>query len=305
MIIHLNKNNIHLENLGPLNLPTVSESPLMYVKPDGDLYKDPVRRVLINNDTGAVINVVKKSYSYENAQYSDGERTVQRILLDSGINLQGVSRTVQTSHNGAKAAIVYTLPQYVVDLGNGDETQFQIAHYNSFDGSWCFTVEVGAVRMLCTNGQVAIDGFSMYKSKHTPSLSADHAARKVTQALKTFEAEGERWKRWRQNSITDVQAFRIFAEAAGCKAALIGSASSVYELMMMKDVYMNRNLMYMWNQYVKNEQPLLGSTEWAAYNAMTHWSTHAPAGRKTDNILDVKVRRQSLVRTAAAHKLAA
>jgi len=252
-----------------------------------------------------VINVVKKSYSYENAQYSDGERTVQRILLDSGINLQGVSRTVQTSHNGAKAAIVYTLPQYVVDLGNGDETQFQIAHYNSFDGSWCFTVEVGAVRMLCTNGQVAIDGFSMYKSKHTPSLSADHAARKVTQALKTFEAEGERWKRWRQHSITDVQAFRIFAEAAGCKAALIGSASSVYELMMMKDVYMNRNLMYMWNQYVKNEQPLLGSTEWAAYNAMTHWSTHAPAGRKTDNILDVKVRRQSLVRTAAAHKLAA
>jgi hypothetical protein len=127
----------------------------------------------------------------------------------------------------------------------------------------------------------------------------------VTQALKTFEAEGERWKRWRENSITDVQAFRIFAEAASCKAALTVSATSVYELMMMKDVYMNRNLMYMWNQYAQNEQPLLGSTEWAAYNAMTHWSTHAPAGRKTDNILDVKVRRQSLVRVAAAHKLAA
>ena len=75
--------------------------------------------------------------------------------------------------------------------------------------------------------------------------------------------------------------------------------------MMMKDVYMNRNLMYMWHQYTNNEQPLLGSNEWAAYNAMTHWSTHAPAGKKTDNILDVNVRRQALVRVAASHRLAA
>jgi hypothetical protein len=304
MITYINKNINHLESLGPLNLPTISETPLMYVNKEGDLHTDKSRRVLINNDTGSVINVVKKSYSYENAQYSDGERTVQRILLDSGINLQGVTRAVRTSHNGARAAIIYTMPQYVIDLGKGDQTLFQLAHYNSFDGSWCFTIEVGAIRMLCTNGQVAIDGFCMYKSKHTPSLSADHAARKVTQALKTFEAEGERWKRWRDKTITDVQAFKIFAEAAACKPALASSAS-IYEMMMMKDVYMNRNLMYMWHQYTNNEQPLLGSNEWAAYNAMTHWSTHAPAGKKTDNILDVNVRRQALVRVAASHRLAA
>lgn len=304
MIIQMNRNNIHLENLGPLNLPTISESPLVYVKSNGDLHQDKSRRVLINNDTGAVINVVKSSYSYVNAQYSDGERTVQRILLDSGINLEGVSRSVQTSHNGAKAAIVYTLPQYSIDLGKGDVTQLQLAHYNSFDGSWCFTIEVGAIRMLCTNGQVAIDGFSMYKSKHTPSLSPDHAARKVTQAIKTFEAEGERWKRWREQSITDLQALKIFAKAADCKA-VIDSTMTIHMALAMKEIYSNRGLMYMWHQYVTQEQNLLGSNEWAAYNAMTHWSTHAPAGRKTDNILDVKVRRQNAVRIAAAHKLAA
>ena len=64
--------------------------------------------------------------------------------------------------------------------------------------------------------------------------------------------------------------------------------------------------MYMWNQY-GSEQKLLGSNEWAVFNAMTHWATHANAAKKTaqGNIASIKVRRNERVRSAARLQLAA
>jgi len=63
----------------------------------------------------------------------------------------------------------------------------------------------------------------------------------------------------------------------------------------------------MWNQYTVTEQRHLGSNEWAVFNAMTHWATHAKAVKKTaqGNISAIKVRRNERVRGAAKLRLAA
>ena len=76
---------------------------------------------------------------------------------------------------------------------------------------------------------------------------------------------------------------------------------SVSQLMEEPDVYKNRALSYLWTQYTTDEQKHLGSTHWAVYNAMTHWSTHAPAAKKTaeGNILAIKAKRTDLVREAS------
>ena len=64
--------------------------------------------------------------------------------------------------------------------------------------------------------------------------------------------------------------------------------------------------MYLWGQY-KQETKTLGKTHWAAYNAMTHWSTHMPIQRKTakNNIISARVNREVSVRSAAKEMLAA
>jgi hypothetical protein len=82
---------------------------------------------------------------------------------------------------------------------------------------------------------------------------------------------------------------------------------NIQELLEHKQVYNNRGLMYMWNQYTTDEQKYLGSNEWAAYNAMTHWSTHAPQARATsvNTQLTTQVRRQDAVRSTCARSLAA
>jgi len=311
-ILNINPNQVHLDALEPAVLPTFAVAPLQFTA--GDKWSgtetdvtDTYRRVIYNVDTQQVVNVVKNSYNFNDMQYVDNLKVVENILLASGIDLTGVSRTVDTSHNGGRMVAVYTMPAYLFDVGNGDEIQFQIVKSDSRDGSWCFSVQAGGVRIACINRMLSTQPIALYKSKHTFSLNPDHARRKMVTALQAFQVEGEKWKRWRQLSITNRQAFAVFAKAAGCKFVASHPELTIYELLEERGVSTNKALSYMWNQYTRFEQRALGSNEWAVFNALTHWSTHAPAAKKTaqPNILDVKVRRQGAVREAAITLLAA
>ena len=251
------------------------------------------------------MNVVRNRYKM--AQYGDAWKAAERILANSDLNLQGIKRRMEESHGGGRAFAVYTLPEHTVDLGKGHEVQLQIIAYSSFDGSWCFVLEVGGVSLICANRQVAIDGFSLYKSKHTPSLNIAHGVGKISEALTVYEQEAERWKRWKDQTISNRAAFNVFADAANCKFPKSQPNMTVHGLLEEPEVYRNKGLLYMWNQYTGTEQKLLGSNEWAVFNAMTHWATHAKAAKKTaqGNIASIKVRRNEQVRTAAKLRLAA
>tara|TARA_Y100000588_G_C14195020_1_gene899784 strand:+ start:49 stop:987 length:939 start_codon:yes stop_codon:yes gene_type:complete len=303
----VNKNMRILESLGNYTAGDfeVASSPVRYVDTDGVAHTDSNNKVLYRKDTGDVLNVVKNRYKM--AQYRDSWRAAERILASSNLNLEGVTRRMEESHNGGRAFAVYTLPAHTVDLGKGDESALQISAYSSFDGSWCFTLEVGAVRMLCANSQVSINGFSLYKSKHTPSLNIGHGVGKISKALEVYEKEAERWKRWKDQVVTNRQAFDTFAVAANCKFPKSQPNMTVHSLLEEPEVYRNKALLYMWNQYTGTEQKHLGSNEWAVFNAMTHWATHAKAAKKTAqaNIASIKVRRNEQVRTAARSRLAA
>jgi hypothetical protein len=307
-VLNLNPNQKYIDQLEPItDLPTIMSSPVEYVDHNGHIQQDPSRKVIYTDKSSKVINVVKDKYKFDNNQPTQIVGLSEATILASGVPLDGISRTAQIAPDGSKMILQYTLPEFTVDLGNGDETQFQLLFYNSYDGSWSFTVRAGAIRMACLNGQVSVDDISMFKAKHTPSINPDHARRKMVLAIQQFHAEGERWARWKEQSVTNREALRIFADAAGCKFVHENNDMTLMELFQHKNVYSNRSLMYMWNQYTNHEQPKLGSNEWAVYNALTHWSTHAPAGRKTDenNVLGTLVRRQDKVRNAVALGLAA
>jgi hypothetical protein len=308
----LNKNARIIEDLGEYTAGNfeVASAPVEFTS-DGvssGVQKDDTRKVLYRTDTNKILNVVGSRYKM--AQYTDAWKSAERILINSGLDLTGLDRRMAESHEGARAYAVYTLPSYTVDLGAGDESALQVSAYSSFDGTWCFSLEVGAVRYICLNTQVAIDGFSLYKSKHTPSLDIDHAVRKIGTVLDTYNLEAERWGRWREQVVNDRVAFSVFAQAANCKFVSTrssGAGTSISELLEEPEVYRNRALMYLWQQYTTDERQHLGRNEWAVYNTLTHWATHAPAGKKsaTVNIEAIKVRRSERVRETARARLAA
>ena len=308
--LQANTNARIVEDLGPYTAGNfeVASAPVEFTSSgfSRGVHKDDSRKVLYRTDNNQILNVVGSRYKM--AQYADAWKAAERILINSGLDLTGLDRHMAESHEGARAYAVYTLPSYTVDLGAGDESALQVSAYSSFDGTWCFFLEVGAVRMICLNTQVAIDGFSLYKSKHTPSLDIGHAVRKIGTVLDTYNREAERWGRWREEAVNDRSAFLTFAQAANCKFVSARSASlSISELLEEPEVYRNRALMYLWQQYTTDERKHLGQNEWAVYNTLTHWATHAPAGKKTAsaNIEAIKVRRSERVRETAQARLAA
>jgi hypothetical protein len=305
-VIAINKTYDVLNNLGDYGSAgfNVYTRPVKYIDANDEIQVVPNKKVLVRDDNNESVGIVGQSY--EVAQHPDAFRTVERIISNSDLDTTGVTRDIQVSHDGARAYAVYTLPAHSVGQGK-EETALQISTRNSFDGSWCFHVEVGAVRMICLNGQVFLDSFAMFKARHTAGLNMDHAARKLSKAIDVYQNESERWIRWQNTSVTDNQAFKTFADVAGCKfvTPVKAMTSTVESLLLEPEVYRNRTLMNLWTQYTNDERKALGSTAWAIYNTMTHWATHASATKSTaqKNIAAIQVARQDKVRQASKNLL--
>lgn len=305
-VIAINKTYDVLNDLGDYGEAgfNVYTKAVRFMDANDEIQVVPNKKVLVRDDNHESVGIVGQSY--EVAQHPDAFRTVERIISNSDLDTTGVTRDIQVSHDGARAYAVYTLPAHSVGQGK-EETALQISTRNSFDGSWCFHVEVGAVRMICLNGQVFLDSFAMFKARHTAGLNMDHAARKLSKAIDVYQNESERWIRWQNTSVTDNQAFKTFADVAGCKfvTPVKAMTSTVESLLLEPEVYRNRTLMNLWTQYTNDERKALGSTAWAIYNTMTHWATHASATKSTaqKNIAAIQVARQDKVRQASKNLL--
>jgi len=291
----------------PSDLPVFTESRLGFKNENGIPVTDPSRRIIYNKNNNKVVNVVKSTFKYE--QFSKSFEIMNDILIDADLDISGMKREYEVSIDDAKIKIIYTLPEYKIDLGNGDVTEFQLFHYNSMDGVWKWSLMWGMVRMICLNSQVSYSANGLYLAKHTPSLSPDHAKEKITAGINQFKADGENWKRWRSNKVTDKQAFRMFALAASSETAIQKSKQApsmwmndarinISEILEETEVLKNKNLQYLWNQW-QQESRILGKTEWAIFNTLTHWSTHSAISlekRKTKGSMVTKLKKEKTVR---------
>lgn len=305
-VIAINSRQEVLNNLGDYGEAhfNVQSLPMFYeVYPEetSTLTKEyivPNKKTLVRSDNNESIAVV--SDGYEVAQHPDAFRTVENIITNSNLDLTNVKRNIETSHNGARAYARYTFPAHEIETSRGDSSTLEIVARNSFDGSWCFHIDIGAVRGLCLNGQVFIEDFAMYKSKHTKGLNMSHASRKLSKSLEVYEKEVERWKEWKNIQLTSLESLNIFGKISNCKYlnSQDSNSLSTSQLLDQPEVYRNKTLMNLFNHYVTDERKALGSNLWAVYNTLTHWATHAPAGKKTaqNNISAIKVRRQDKVR---------
>tara|TARA_X000001382_G_scaffold97872_1_gene72201 strand:+ start:587 stop:1549 length:963 start_codon:yes stop_codon:yes gene_type:complete len=296
----------HIESLGSLpdTVPEYGESPVLYETSSylsatvPELECSDTKRVIYNKQNDKLINVVGSKYRLE-YQPKECINIVEEMLVNSGLDLTGLTRRYSESHDGGRYLTSYDLPAHAFDMGNGEENIPQILHRNSYDGSWPFTIEAGVIRMACTNGQVLLDRLATYTAKHTMSLNPVHGATKIAKCISTLDREKERWAAWRKHCISDMEAFKIFAKAAKFK---VDPTMSLEEIFSSKTWINGRtkDIKFLWTQYVNKEVPALGANEWAVYNAMTHWSTHAEGNTKSSikNIASTRIDRRDSIRKA-------
>jgi len=224
------------------------------------------------------------------------------ILERSDLCLNNMRERIDTSHDGARTFVQYTLPEHTYETGDGDTAALSLLALTSTDGTWPFMISAAANQWACTNKQVFVTGdVSIYKAKHTQALDIEHGGRVITKSLAVFEQERELWRAWQQLEQTDRVAFDFFARTLKATKALELSVEGHQpEDILNKMPRRNTSLEYMWNKYTSVYKKRLGNNFWAVYNAMTDWSTHAGTAREStmSNIASVKNQRHEAIRSA-------
>jgi hypothetical protein len=138
--------------------------------------------------------------------------------------------------------------------------------------SWAFQIFSGAYRDLCRNTLV-FGGEKAYHQRrvHRGALSPEAMIEKATMGLDMWQNQKEQMTLWRTSPLTD----RVFAgilQDTICKKTT--KAAAVDENLSVNE----RRLNWMLERF-SEEKKELGSTLWAGFNALTHWSTHLPDAR--------------------------
>ncbi len=256
--------------------------------------------VVYRTDTGAELGVHGRGYKAVPPKHMID--VTRNILERSDLRLDNMRERIDTSHDGARTFVHYTLPEHTYETGDGDTAALSLLSLTSTDGTWPFMISAAADQWACTNKQVFVTGaVSIYKAKHTPSLDIEHGGRVITKSLAVFEQERELWRAWQQRHFSGQQAFEFFAKTLKATTAVELSVEGHQpEDIILALPRKNASLEYMWDKYTSLYRKRLGSNFWAVYNAMTDWSTHAETARKSTmtNIASVKNQRHEAVRAA-------
>lgn len=124
----------------------------------------------VREDSGDVLGVASEHYGViQNSQLIDAARNAMDTM---GIATSGgVQENIIATKGGARMYAMYTFKNMTADRQKGDTMGYRITLKNSFDRSGSASLELGFLRLICTNGMVSLEPeYSLYK-KH--SLTAD------------------------------------------------------------------------------------------------------------------------------------
>ena len=286
-----------IEDLGPMpssvTFPTYTTD--LYYQPEsswqfGDKYtKYDKRRVLMHGEEHVPLAVVSKTYN-NTKTHADQFNPLEEMILASDLNIEGLERTIETSHDGGRAYARYKFPSHTIEIDKDDPVSLEILARNSFDFSWPTIFEGGGWRMVCTNLMVFGTVVAIAKRRHTKNLDIQGAIKELGNCLDHFLAETEKWKEWRAFTVHTNEAFGVFAELSRNQYAqehlkeLNSNELSILQVLNESAVSKNKTLTYLWEKYTRTYRPAIGNNLWAVFNTLTDWSTHnqEPKREKTN-----------------------
>jgi len=276
----------------------VASVPLMYFNEAGEWHHSS-KVAVVRTDTMAELGVHGHKYKpVAPKTLIDAQRA---IIMRSDLNTDGITETISTSHSGSRTFVRYTLPNHNYATPDGDTATLEVLGTTSFDSSFPFILSVGALQAACLNGQVFTSGTAtMFKARHTKNLDIDHGSRVIVKCLEVFERERDLWSTMYNTQVTEKEAMYVFAEAANCLdlvRAAVNESGASWSAVFDKLPRFNSALTYLSNAW-KGYSARMGHNQWAVYNTLTDWSTHAPAATKKSeiNIASVNSKRQDVVR---------
>jgi len=276
----------------------VASVPLMYFNEAGEWHHSS-KVAVVRTDTMQELGV--HGQNYKPVAPKELIQAQRDIIMRSDLETGGLTENITTAYHGAATFVKYRLPEHTYTTPDGDTACLTLLGVTSLNSSFAFIMSAGAHQSACFNGQVFISGAAaLFKARHTKNLDIKAAARSITKSLEVFQTEQELWAEMYRTEVTAKQAMFIFAEAAGCLdlvRTIVAECGVSWSAVFDQLPRLNSSLTYLanaWNQYSDK----MGRNQWAVYNTLTDWSTHAPAATKKTqaNIASVNHKRQEIVR---------
>lgn len=259
-----------IENHGLLR--PVYEVPLLL--PNGQ--EVPNKKAILFEDNDSYISTVGSSY--EVISNESAFSSIADSLIQSGLNLEGMTTTVSSSKTKSRNLVHFHLPAHRLEVLEGDEVDLQIVARNSYDGSWKMSTDVGGFRIACANGQVRGDYRQSYSNRHTSSYDGNVMVDRMIESVNAFAELGKQWLEMTGNKITRDQAIDSILVYLGKK---LKDGQTRHELIEAPRQTLLRSTIDKMDSYIDE----LGLNEYAVYNTMTDDATHHQSSSQADSIL--------------------
>ena len=186
-----------------------SRSPLQYeaLLNNGRTIKSELNKYAIyRTDTGACLG--DHGLKYKVVDHKDMIDSARRILQKSTLNLDGIQETITVGDGGSVCFVKHLLPEHTITTPDGDEGELTFLAVNSYNSKMAYWQSVGILQSACTNGQVFTRGAaSVYKNRHTKSLSLDRAAAIISNIVGILHEENEIWHKWADTPTNSKEAY--------------------------------------------------------------------------------------------------
>lgn len=200
---------------------------------------------LFNHDRTRVFDVVSNRY-----QVIPHEQAFRQVntALEEYFGAPVVS-DVRSIGGGARIAARFKLPIKPIKLGKDDVSEITMLLRNSYDRGWTFSANLGAFRVICSNGAKVGESFGSIRARHLQSVEENPNEIPLLEQLDVMIARApelkQLWEEWGDTRMT------------------FGDAQAL-----LTDEFPKR---YMDPILIEERFP---KTKWELYNELTRFSTH-------------------------------
>lgn len=217
-------------------------------------------RALVRTDTNQVLGVHTDKYKV--LHHDDVVNSVMDSISSANLS-SDYTVDVQVLDDGRKLKGQILFNDITIQPQKDDYIKFRIPFYNSYDGSWSFSVTCDGIRLWCLNGCTTPDTITKSVSKHTASASISSSTAKIKRGFELFLQSEDMYRSYKEINISGTLAGNVFRKLTKLPTVDIYNRNKFNEKQL-------TNLRSQW-KYEKDE---LGSNAWALYNTLTHWATH-------------------------------
>lgn len=217
-------------------------------------------QAVVRTDTNSILGVHTDKYKI--IKHDDVVNSVMDSIQSANLS-HDYTVDVQVLDDGRKLKGEILFNDITIEPQKDDYIKFRVPFYNSYDGSWSFSVTCDGIRLWCLNGCTTSDTITKSVSKHTASANVTSSTTKIQRGFEMFLQSESKYRNYTNIDISSTLASNVFRKLTKLPSVDSADKNKFNEKQM-------SNLRYQW----RNEKAELGNNAWALYNTLTHWATH-------------------------------